>query len=163
MDHLWSPWRYAYVTAKVSSAGCIFCEIASARNDAERFVVWRGSESYIVLNSFPYTSGHLMVVPYAHVSSLADCPDAALIETVRVARVAESNLRQIYRCPGLNLGWNIGECAGAGVAGHLHLHILPRWPGDANFMTAVGETRVLPEDLQTTYQRLHALEWKTDV
>lgn len=101
-----------------------------------------------------------MVVPYRHVSTLEECDDPMLAETMALARRAESNLREIYRCPGLNLGWNIGDCAGAGVAGHLHLHVLPRWPGDVNFMTAIGETRVLPEELSATLAKLRAATWE---
>lgn len=123
-------------------------------DDEKNLVLHRSTECFIVLNRFPYTSGHLMVLPNAHVATLQECPETALTQLISLARAAEGYLKQIYRCPGLNMGFNIGECAGAGVAAHLHFHILPRWPGDANFMTAVGETRVLPEDLATTYARL---------
>jgi ATP adenylyltransferase len=109
-----------------------------------------------MLNRYPYTSGHLLVVPYEHVATLEDLPDETLVELIRLARLAEKHLRALYRPEGLNLGLNIGRSAGAGVAGHIHLHALPRWTGDTNFMTSLGETRVLPEALETTWERLHA-------
>lgn len=154
MDHLWSPWRYRYVTTQNEQSGCVFCTMLLSSNDEENLILHRDDECFVVLNRFPYTSGHLMVLPNQHVPTLEECSDSALHRTVLLAKRAEGYLKQTYRCPGLNMGFNIGECAGAGVAGHLHFHVLPRWPGDANFMTAVGETRVLPEDLATTYARL---------
>ncbi len=162
MDFLWSPWRYAYVTgqtAPADSGRCVFCEIGSTSEDDTAGIVFRGRHTFVVLNQFPYTSGHLMIVPYAHVATLEQCSDAILAETMRLARRAEINLRELYRCPGLNLGWNIGECAGAGVAAHIHLHVLPRWPGDASFLTSIGETRVLPEDLATSLAKMKSVFW----
>ena len=126
-------------------------------DDDAALVLHRARHSFIVLNRFPYTSGHLMLVPNQHVATLSDCPPEALQEMSLLARQAEANLVKTYNCPGLNLGFNIGACAGAGVAGHIHMHVLPRWPGDANFMTTIGETRVLPEDLAVTYRRLKGL------
>jgi ATP adenylyltransferase len=107
-----------------------------------------------MLNLYPYNNGHAMIAPYEHVATLTDAPPESLAEMIELTRAAETHLRAIYNAPGYNLGMNLGECAGAGVAGHIHMHILPRWPGDVNFMTAVGETRVLPEDLRTTWTRL---------
>lgn len=159
MDFLWSPWRYRYVSGQAERGGCVFCQIAGSANDDAESVVYRGARCYVVLNRFPYTTGHLMIVPYRHVATLEDCDAETLAETIALARRAEANLRAIYRCPGLNLGWNIGECAGAGVAGHLHLHVLPRWPGDVNFMTSIGETRVLPEELSATLAKLRPAPW----
>jgi ATP adenylyltransferase len=117
-------------------------------------VVHRGTHNFVILNRYPYTSGHIMVVPYAHVSTLEALPDEPLVELIRLARESETHLRAIYRPGGLNLGLNIGEAAGAGIASHLHLHVLPRWTGDTNFMTTLGETRVLPEELEVTWERL---------
>jgi ATP adenylyltransferase len=142
-------------------AACVFCRIGESADDDAEGVVFRGAHCYVVLNRFPYSTGHLMIVPYRHVATLEDCGAEALAETILLARRAEANLRAVYRCPGLNLGWNIGECAGAGVAGHLHLHVLPRWPGDVNFMTAIGETRVLPEELPVTLARLRGVSWSS--
>jgi ATP adenylyltransferase len=159
VDHLWSPWRYRYVTAGKQPAGCIFCAMAAGSDDASALVVHRAQFNFVVLNRFPYTSGHLMVVPYVHTSTLEATEPAALTELILLSRLAERHLRAAYRCSGLNLGFNIGESAGAGVAQHIHFHVLPRWAGDANFMTAVGETRVMPEDLSETYRKLSVLNW----
>ena len=120
----------------------------------ESLVVHRAEWNFVVLNRFPYTNGHLMVVPYQHAASLGELRDETLVEMIRLGRDAERHLREIYRPDGLNLGLNLGRSAGAGVAGHVHLHALPRWTGDVSFMTAVGETRVLPEDLQATWEKL---------
>lgn len=153
MDILWSPWRYRYVTKASPSDACLFC-VKQSGDDAANFVVYRGERNFVLLNLFPYTNGHLMVAPYQHVPTLDEAPEETVEEMMRLARRATGYLREIYRCPGLNLGMNIGESAGAGVAGHIHLHVLPRWPGDTNFMTTTGETRVLPEDLSATWERL---------
>ena len=155
MDYLWSPWRYKYLTQSEQPEGCIFCAMAAYPDrDAEMLIVLRGEHNFIVLNRFPYTSGHLMVVPYFHTADLAGIDAAAAAEMMELVRRSESALRALYRPDGLNLGMNIGESAGAGIAGHIHMHVLPRWWGDANFMTTIGETRVLPEDLAVTWSRL---------
>ncbi len=156
MDRLWSPWRYQYVTHAAGSGGCIFCEKAAAGRDRENLVLYRGRLNYVLLNLYPYTNGHLMVVPYQHVATLTETPEETLTEMMQLTRIAEMRLREVYRPHGVNLGMNLGECAGAGVAGHIHMHVLPRWIGDANFMTTISETRVLPEDIATTYERLYA-------
>jgi ATP adenylyltransferase len=155
MDYLWSPWRYQYVTGAVHRDVCIFCEMAAnPGQDRERLVLQRGRANLIVLNRFPYTSGHLMVAPYRHTATLEGLPAEALTEMMTMARDAEAALREAYRPDGYNLGMNLGRPAGAGIADHLHLHVLPRWNGDVNFMTSVSNTRVLPEDLDTSYQKL---------
>lgn len=157
MDYIWSPWRYRYVTTAAETDPCIFCNAAaSAANDSENLVVYRARHCYVILNRFPYTSGHLMVAPYLHVATLEDLPEEVAIEIALVVRRAEGHLRRLYRPEGLNVGINLGRCAGAGIAGHLHVHVLPRWVGDSNFMTTVGETRVLPEQLGDTWKRLTA-------
>lgn len=157
MDRLWSPWRYNYVTKSAASDGCIFCEKAASAQDRDSWILYRGVSNYVLLNLFPYTNGHLMVAPYEHVATLTDAPEEAVVEMMRLTRTAERCLRTAYRPHGINIGMNLGECAGAGVAGHIHMHVLPRWVGDSNFMTTVGETRVLPEAIDTTYDRLYAL------
>ena len=158
MDYLWTPWRYQYVTKAGEADECIFCAtVADTTHDRERLVVHRAARNLVMLNRFPYTSGHLMVVPYEHVATLEALPDETLVELIRLARQAEVHLRAVYHPEGLNVGFNIGRSAGAGIANHLHLHALPRWTGDTNFMTAVGETRVLPEDLEITWERLRAV------
>jgi ATP adenylyltransferase len=154
MDRLWSPWRYQYVSREAPTE-CIFCQKAAERQDPQNYVLCRARHNFILLNLYPYTTGHLMIAPYQHVASLGEADPAALDEMMRLTRLAESSLRAAYRPRGLNIGMNIGECAGAGVAGHIHMHVLPRWPADASFLTTIGETRVLPEDLPTTYRRLH--------
>jgi ATP adenylyltransferase len=158
LDYLWSPWRYRYLTAETKADGCIFCAMAAPGNsnarDEEWLIVFRGEHNFVVLNRFPYTSGHLMVVPYRHVPDLAGLDDTVASELMALTRAAERHLRATYRPDGLNLGMNIGESAGAGIADHIHMHVLPRWAGDANFMTTVGQTRVLPEDLSVTWRRL---------
>lgn len=156
MDYLWTPWRYQYM-AQVSQGQppeCIFCDAVKRDRDEETLIVQRGKKAFIILNRFPYTSGHVMIVPYAHVAVLRLCEPGALQEIMELAQKVEAAFREDYRPDGMNLGMNLGRAAGAGVTGHLHLHMLPRWIGDSNFMTVTGETRVHPEDLRTTYDRL---------
>lgn len=154
MDRLWSPWRYQYVSRAAPGDPCIFCSKPAAGDDRASHILLRAEHNFILLNLYPYTSGHLMIAPYRHVARLSDLDPAALAEMIALAARAERALTEVYRPQGLNLGMNLGECAGAGVAGHLHMHVLPRWMGDASFMTTIGETRVLPEDLDTTYEKL---------
>ena len=157
MDYLWSPWRYRYLTDRDRPVGCIFCEMAAhPEHDQKSLIVFRGIFNFIVLNRFPYNSGHLMIVPYRHAQDLAGIDANAATELMELARRAETRLREVYRPDGLNLGMNIGQSAGAGIAGHIHMHLLPRWTGDANFMTTTAETRVLPEELGITWERLSA-------
>jgi ATP adenylyltransferase len=154
MDYLWTPWRYAYVTTTEKISGCIFCDLPKLGDDAKTRIVYRGTHCYIVLNTFPYTPGHVMVVPYQHLDELQKLPDPAAHEMMRLAQEMERVLRQLYAPEGVNLGMNIGKAAGAGVAGHIHMHVLPRWVADANFVSVIGETRVLPESLELTYERI---------
>ena len=156
MDHLWSPWRYRYVSSGTPRDECIFCSKAASRDDRENLVVLRAEHNFILLNLYPYTSGHVMIAPYAHVASLTEAAPAALEEMMRLTTRTEAALRSLYKPEGLNIGMNLGACAGAGVAGHIHMHVLPRWCGDASFMSTIGETRVLPEELGTTWERLRA-------
>lgn len=137
-----------------STQGCIFCDKPAAANDEENLIIHRGRLCYVLLNLFPYTNGHLMVAPYAHVAELDELAADAAAEMMTLGQASVRHLKSVYKPHGLNLGMNLGECAGAGVAGHLHLHVLPRWVGDANFMTVVGETRVMPEELSESYRRL---------
>jgi ATP adenylyltransferase len=160
MDYLWTPWRYAYISTAAKTEGnpesCIFCELPKLP-DSEARIVRRGEHCYVILNSFPYTAGHVMVVPYAHLDELRKLPTTAAQELIALSQKLEGVLRQVYTPDGINMGINIGRAAGAGIAGHVHMHILPRWIGDVNFMTVAGETRVLPETLEITYQRLRAV------
>lgn len=154
MDYLWTPWRYAYIAGLQNSAGeCVFCRIA-AREEEAGLIVHRAQYNYIVLNRFPYTSGHAMVVPYRHFGLFHELTPEEAAETMELTRRLQRALDAEYRPEGYNIGWNQGKCAGAGVAGHLHLHLIPRWVGDTNLVGAIGETRVLPEDLDVTLAKL---------
>lgn len=156
MDYLWTPWRFQYVSAGARNQECIFCERASAdpAGDREHLVLYRGRSNFVMLNLYPYTVGHAMIAPYAHVAELVDVRSEILAEMMTLAQQFQQALKDVYRPEGYNLGLNMGRCAGAGVEHHVHLHILPRWIGDSNFMTVVGETRVEPEDLTSTYDKL---------
>ena len=156
MDYLWSPWRFRYVSQANKQGGCVFCEKVAAESSRarENLLLYRGRWNFVLLNLYPYTTGHSMVVPYAHVGMLEDIEPAALAEMMELAKRLQAALRDCYHPEGYNLGMNLGRSAGAGVADHLHLHVLPRWTGDSNFMTVVGETRIQPEDLFTTYDKL---------
>jgi len=154
MDYLWTPWRYRYIADASKDEGCFFCDALAANDDAKTHIVFRGAKNFVLLNRFPYTTGHVMVVPYAHVAELSATEPDTLADMMRIAQRVQSALEKTYHPQGYNLGMNLGRAAGAGVVGHLHLHVLPRWSGDANFMTVVGETRVEPEDLSTTWEKL---------
>jgi len=154
MDHLWSPWRFRYIAGPKPERECIFCEIAASKEDELNLVLFRGKLTFVVLNRYPYSVGHLMIVPLAHVASLEEMHEPAGGEMMLLMRRAEIALGKVYHPDGLNMGLNLGASAGAGVAGHLHMHVVPRWLGDANFMTTVAETRVLPESLEATYAKL---------
>ena len=154
MDHLWSPWRYQYVQKEKAGDGCVFCNAARPGRDEENFVVHRARKNFVILNLYPYCTGHLMIVPYEHVDTLQEASHETLEEMMLLVQQSQRHLQEIYRPPGFNLGMNLGESAGAGIAEHIHMHVLPRWPGDTNFMTTVAETRVLPEDLSSTWRKL---------
>jgi len=154
MDYLWTPWRYAYVSSTHQSSECVFCEAAKEKDDAKTKIVYRGNHCFIILNAYPYTPGHVMIVPYAHLDELLKLPSEAANEMISLSQRMESLLRELYRPDGINLGMNIGKAAGAGIAGHIHMHVLPRWVADANFMSVVGETRVLPEALDVTWEKM---------
>ena len=156
MDRLWTPWRYRYVSTDRPANACIFCEKAASSDDRGNFVVLRAERNFALLNLYPYTSGHLMIAPYEHVATLAEADPETLAEMMRLTVRAEKALRDLYNPDGMNIGMNLGESAGAGVAGHIHMHVLPRWTGDGSFMMTVAETRVLPETLETTYERVKA-------
>jgi ATP adenylyltransferase len=155
MEHLSTPWRSTYINAPREGRGCVFCNAGTAPGDDEdNLVVYRGERSFVMLNRYPYTSGHLMIAPYAHVSRLNDASLETMHEMTVLLRRAETILEQAYHPEGINLGMNLGRAAGAGIAEHIHMHVLPRWTGDANFMTSVANTRVIPESLDQTYSKL---------
>ena len=153
MDYLWTPWRYAYVSSTEKAAGCVFCE-AQKEDEAKAHIVYRGQHCFVILNAYPYTPGHVMIVPYAHLDELQKLPGEAANEVMALSQRMETVLRKLYHPDGINLGMNIGKAAGAGIAGHIHMHVLPRWVADANFMSVVGETRILPETLEVTWARM---------
>jgi len=154
MDYLWTPWRYAYVSNAGLAPGCVFCNAAELGDDEKARITFRGEHCFVILNTFPYTSGHVMIVPYQHLDELQKLAQPAAQEMMGLSQRLERVLRDLYHPDGINLGMNIGKAAGAGVAGHIHMHVLPRWVADANFMTVVGETRVLPESLDVTWKRI---------
>ena len=157
MEFIWSPWRYTYLAstaAKDVPSSCVFCIGEDRSHDAERLILHRGSLNFVILNLFPYTSGHLMIAPYAHLSSIVRAAPEQTAEMMELAKKAIEALTDVYHPEGFNVGMNLGQVAGAGVRDHFHLHVVPRWAGDANFMTITGETRVLPEELKTTYEKL---------
>jgi ATP adenylyltransferase len=157
MDYLWTPWRYRYITTATEDHRCVLCDAPAAADDAGALIVLRGKANYVILNRFPYTSGHLMVVPYAHKATLSAYEEETLTELMQLSSRAQAALEKLYHPDGYNIGMNIGRAAGAGIAGHVHMHVLPRWMGDTNFMTTVGETRVEPEELTVTYQKLRGV------
>jgi ATP adenylyltransferase len=188
MDHLWTPWRFAYITSAESAVrrgvpaaldawpgdlGCVFCNLMASidyaiangmdRDKAEAAggLVLRAKNCFICLNVFPYTSGHVMVMPYAHLDRLGALPPETAHEMMDLAQLTERVLERLYTPHGFNFGMNVGKAAGAGVAGHLHLHAMPRWLGDTSFMTTVRETRILPEDLETTWKRMRKRSGKS--
>ena len=156
MENLWTPWRFHYINSASSCEGCVFCRIIESGmgNDPENLIVYRGKHSFVILNRFPYTSGHLMVVLYRHISTLSAAEPAEIQEMMLLAQRCEKCLADIYKPEGFNIGINVGKCAGAGVESHLHLHVIPRWVGDSNFVAAVGQTRIIPELLEATYQKV---------
>ena len=156
MERLWSPWRLAYVTtATDADSGCVFCNSTDPGRDD--LILVRGRVSYVVLNLYPYNNGHLMVVPNRHVANLQGLTAEERDELMRFTRDGEAALTEAYKPQGINVGINLGRSAGAGVVDHLHVHMVPRWTGDTNFMAVIGETRVLPEDLAATKQRLQPI------
>jgi ATP adenylyltransferase len=156
MKWIWSPWRMKYIEGHGKETGCIFCK-ALRQSDEEALIVARGRHAFVILNRYPYTGGHLMVVPVEHVDSIDKLPEETWLEMFALLKQSLAALRTAYRAPAFNLGSNIGEAAGAGVADHVHLHVVPRWSGDTNFMSVLGEVRVLPESLEETWKKIRAV------
>jgi ATP adenylyltransferase len=157
VDLLWSPWRYDYITGggAAKTGGCVFCEILnSSANDEDRFILKRAEFNFVLLNIYPYGTGHVLIVPYAHLDSISKADKQTTDEMMDLTKTVQAALGEAYQPQGYNLGMNLGQSAGAGVADHYHMHILPRWFGDVNFMTTIGQARTVPETLQTTYEKL---------
>jgi ATP adenylyltransferase len=154
LERLWAGWRMTYIVSHSPEDACLFCACGAAENDREVLVLERGERCFTMLNAYPYTSGHLMVAPYRHVATISDLGDDEAREMMALLARAERALGREYRPQGLNMGINLGEPAGAGIPKHLHAHLVPRWIGDSNFMTTVAETRVMPEALGATFERL---------
>lgn len=159
MDHLYTPWRMAYIRGeKKLIEGCVFCGLLTA-DEEQQIIAW-SEHVFVTLNRYPYNNGHLMVIPYEHVASQEALSDAALTDLMRMTNRCLAVLRRAYNPPAFNLGANLGAAAGAGIAEHYHFHIVPRWPGDTNFMTIIGETRVIPDTLESVYQELRTT-WRS--
>jgi ATP adenylyltransferase len=156
MQILFTPWRFSYLTAPKSEAAlpCIFCEAAKTDKPRELLTLYRNDHALVMLNRYPYTNGHLMVAPVEHEARLFESSDASLRSLIRLTAEAQRILSDVYHPDGFNVGMNFGQVAGAGFADHYHMHIVPRWSGDSNFMTVTARTRLVPEDLDTTYQKL---------
>ena len=155
MDYLWTPWRYRYISEAKNVSGCVFCNAPAANRDEEWLIVQRAAKNYVILNRYPYTSGHVMIVPYAHTADFSGLERDTAAEMMLLSQRVQAAIEDVYHPDGFNLGMNLGRSAGAGIADHLHMHLLPRWTGDTNFMTTVGETRLEPEELSVTYTKLH--------
>jgi ATP adenylyltransferase len=157
VDVLWSPWRYDYITGSgtARSSGCVFCRILNgSASDEEKFILKRAEFNFVILNIYPYATGHLLIVPYAHIAEFNAIDKQTSDEMMDITKSSQRALGEVYQPEGFNLGMNLGRSAGAGVAEHLHMHVLPRWSGDVNFMTSIAQTRTIPEDLRTTYDKL---------
>ena len=154
MNHIWSPWRMEYIENNTKVDGCVFCMMQEIEDGPENLIAYRGTYSFVILNRYPYTSGHLMVVPFEHKATLEELDPETRAEMMELTTRCMTALRKIYRPQAFNMGANIGEAAGAGVKEHVHIHIVPRWAGDTNFMSVVGEARVLPESLENTFVRV---------
>ena len=154
MDRLWAPWRLEYIQSPDEDDKCVFCLDDNTTEDRNRLVVRRGCHSYVIMNRYPYSNGHLMVSPFRHVSDPAELEEREVLEMHKLLVVCQSVLRDICSAQGFNVGWNIGEAAGAGIAAHMHAHVVPRWAGDCNFMPVLGETRVIPQHIEKTYDLL---------
>ncbi len=157
MNYLWSPWRMKYIQSNKEKGGCVFCLAAKMQDSPENLIIFRGEYSYVILNRYPYTSGHLMVVPYEHQPTIINLDATTRAEMMELANQCLQVLTPAYHPQGYNVGINIGSAAGAGIREHVHMHVVPRWNGDTNFMSSLGDTRVLPETLEETYWRIRKI------
>ena len=153
MERLWAPWRVDYITAD-QGKGCIFCTKPAQNRDEENLILKRGDLAFIMLNAFPYNNGHLMVAPYRHVGDISDLTDEEMLDLMRLVRFGKEVLSSAIHPDGFNIGINLGRVAGAGIADHIHVHVVPRWNGDTNFMPVIADTKVMPQALRATYAQL---------
>ena len=161
MQHLYSTWRLEYIERDKHNEGCAFCLALKEQDSPRNLIFHRGETCFGILNLYPYTSGHLMIVPFTHTNQISDLPAETLNEMMQLAQKAVRVLEEVYHPQGFNIGMNLGSVAGAGIASHLHMHVVPRWSGDANFMSIIGETRLMPEELGQTYKRVSEA-WQAD-
>ncbi|MCX6013865.1 MAG: HIT domain-containing protein [Chloroflexi bacterium] len=153
MKQIWAPWRVEYIN-DAKNEGCFFCNNFKVQRDTENYILFRGKYNFVIMNKYPYNSGHLMVVPVLHTANLGDLSDEAMSEHLRIVNRALIALKTALRAQGFNVGMNLGQIAGAGVADHLHTHIVPRWNGDTNYMPVIADIRVIPEALKDTYEKI---------
>ena len=153
MERIWAPWRMGYIQ-KEKPEGCILCDKPREKDDALNYILYRGEKNFVIMNSYPYNPGHLMIAPYRHIANLEELTDEELYEHFKIVTHSIKVLRQVFSPGGFNLGINMGKLAGAGISGHVHTHIVPRWEGDTNFMPVLSDTRVVPEALAETYEKL---------
>ncbi|MCD4753388.1 MAG: HIT domain-containing protein [Anaerolineaceae bacterium] len=154
MNHLWSPWRMEYIKNKKDNSSCVFCDVLEQEDGWENLIIYRGVFNYAILNRYPYNTGHALIIPYRHVASYELLTPEERAEMMELVNKVTKVLRQTYHPNAFNIGANIGEAAGAGIAPHVHFHVLPRWYGDTNFVTTIGQTRIVPENLSDTYDQL---------
>jgi ATP adenylyltransferase len=159
VETLWAPWRLSYIEKSIGEGGesCIFVDLPAQSDDRRNTILYRGEHAFVMLNAYPYTSGHLMIAPYRHTAELSDLGDPTLLEVNQLVARAVGWLRSAYKPDGFNIGVNLGSAAGAGIPSHIHWHVVPRWGGDTNFMSTVGEVRVLPQSLEDTYDRIRVI------
>ena len=153
MKQLWAPWRIQYIRSPKHD-GCIFCDFPKENRDRERLILYRGKHSFIIMNNYPYNPGHVMIAPYRHVGRWEDLNDKELLEIMKLSQLAVKAIKRVMNPDGFNMGVNLGRIAGAGIDDHVHLHIVPRWNGDTNFMPVIADTKVIPESLQEAYDGL---------
>ncbi len=156
MKRIFTPWRMKYIKSNKQGDGCIFCSVIEQNNDETNYLIHRGKYAFVILNKYPYTSGHLMVVPYQHSEILSDLNKLTRSEMMELVNKASHIVKEVYEPEGFNIGINMGSAAGAGIADHIHIHVVPRWFGDTNFIPVIGDTRLIPEELDVTYKHIKA-------
>ena len=156
MERLWAPWRLEYITGE-QIEGCIFCVFPQQDDDRGNRILYRGKHAYVIMNAFPYSNAHLLIPPYRHVADLSELTDEESLDVMRLAQMSIRVLKEAVRPDGLNIGVNQGTAAGAGIADHIHMHIVPRWNGDTNFMPVFADVKVIPEALEATYDKLKVI------